>query len=122
MSGCHRGDGRIGAERTVHDRNGHVKHPGVEQRAEGEEQQAPRRPSRRPTSEAFERRLIALSAAYNLLTENNWRGAGVRPEKLATGLCCFSSSPANLAASNTMIIRWYGRSKWLMPRKAPAVA
>ena len=28
--------------------------------------------------EAFERRLIALSAAYNLLTENNWRGAGVK--------------------------------------------
>jgi two-component sensor histidine kinase len=28
--------------------------------------------------EAFERRLIALSAAYNLLTENDWRGADIK--------------------------------------------
>ncbi len=29
-------------------------------------------------AEAFERRLIALSSAYNLLTENNWEGADLR--------------------------------------------
>ncbi|MEA3022156.1 MAG: hypothetical protein QOK01_1008 [Alphaproteobacteria bacterium] len=29
-------------------------------------------------AEAFERRLIALSGAYNLLTENNWEGADLR--------------------------------------------
>lgn len=60
---------------------------------------------------SFQQRLVALAGAYNLLTENNWRGADVRQIVKAT------TSPYNRADQ----IRTDGEALELSPKRALAL-